>query len=149
MENDQNIGKYLSRIQRLQLKYMKPMFESLGIAPSCFSFILNIHYHPGISQKQICEITKHDEAIATRLIKQMEKNGFVKKERNPKDHRAFQLYLTERGETLFPQIQSKLDAWWEVMLEDMPVELLDQALSTMTSRAILLANIEKEKINHG
>jgi len=147
MINGHGIGRYLSRIHRLELKYLKPIFEKENISPSCFSFILNIHRNPGISQKQLCEITRHDEAIATRLLKSMEKEGFVTKQRNPQDHRAFQLYLTEKGEALYPTIEEALDYWWEYLLEGIPAELLQQNLAIMTERAAELS--KKETLKNG
>ena len=148
MINEHGIGKYLSRIHRLELKYLKPIFEQENIPTSCFSFILNIHHNPGISQKQLCEITQHDEAVATRLLKSMEKEGFVLKQRNPQDLRAFQLYLTDKGEVLYPAVKEALAHWWDYLLEDVPAEALQKNLEIMTERAIDLSQ-EKERKKHG
>lgn len=145
MSSSHGIGGNLSRIHRLQLKYLKPLFDSQGLPPSCFPFILNLHLHPGISQKQLCDITKVDEAIATRLLKNMETLGFVTKQRNPADHRAFQLYLTAQGESLYPKIHDALDLWWRYLLDGLPSDVLSQSLATMTERAAELAN-QKEEI---
>ncbi len=144
MSNHHDIGKYLSRIHRLQLKYLKPVFNDLNIPPSSFSFILNIAKSPGISQKHLSALTRVDEALATRLIHQLEANNVVYKTRNPQDKRAFQLYLTEEGNQIVPEIQKALRIWWDVLLADMPIEILEKSLETMTERADTLSRkVEK------
>ena len=68
----------------------------------------------------------------------------VYKTRNPQDKRAFQLYLTEEGNQIVPEIQKALRIWWDVLLADMPIEILEKSLETMTERADTLSRkVEK------
>lgn len=142
------IGRYFGRIHRLQMKYLKPLFDPYHLSPTCFSFILNIGYQNGISQKQLSDLTQVDEAFSTRMIRQMEMAGLVRKERNPQDKRAYQLYLTDEGQSLLCPLQKALDQWWDDLLKDIPIELLERSLQTIAHRASQKIN-EKESENHG
>lgn len=144
MPNDPEIGRYLSKIHRLQFKYLKPLFDGLPLPPSCFALIKQIGREPGISQKELSKMTHIDEALATRLVKQLKAAQIITKDRNPQDQRAFQLYLTEKGYALLPKIQAALDQWWQILLEDLPIEQLSTYLQIITTRAEALANQEKE-----
>lgn len=142
MANGHNIGKYLGQIQRLQLKYFKSFFDRYHLPPSCFLFIINIAKQPGISQKQLSNLTHVDEALATRMVQQMEKKKIVHKDRNPKDKRAFQLYLTDEGKALLPSINNALDQWWECLLDNIDIDVLEHSLQMMTEHA-------KQKVYQG
>lgn len=147
MSNNHEIGKYLSRIHRLQLKYLKPLFSDYHIPPSSFSFILSIYKENGISQKHLSDLTRIDEAMTTRLVRQLEAENILYKQRNPHDKRAFQLYLTDKGKSLVPHIQKALDLWWQVLLEDMPTNILEESLETMMKRADIISNQKEDKRN--
>lgn len=54
-------------------------------------------HEPGISLRCIVRATSRDKAQVTRKIKALEAKGLVRRERDPQDHRAFCLYLTDKG----------------------------------------------------
>lgn len=138
-----NIGRNLTQIHRLQMNYFKPLFEPYDISPTTFSLIINIAKTPGISQKQLCEKTQMDEALVARLIKKMEAKEIVYKKRNEEDLRAYQLFLSENGMKLYPQIDTYLKSWWDTLLKDLPEDILNDYIETMTQRALQLSKEEK------
>lgn len=140
------IGRNMTKIHRLELKYLKNTFKEIELSPSCFSFLMVIFHHPGISQKQLCEMTQMDEAIATRLVKDMVKKEYLIKEVNPKDHRAFQLTLTSKGKKIQPKIEKALKLWWDTLLEGLPVELLENSLIQLTQKANQIIEIKEKNI---
>ena len=129
------IGRNLSTIHRLEREFLKPILETYDLPPNSFSIILNIGKEEGLSQKQLCERIGIDEALITRVVKTLIQKQIIYKKRNTNDLRAFQLYLTDKGKELYPSIQQRLDLWWKTLLQDLPEELLESYIQTMTKRA--------------
>lgn len=137
------IGKNLSTIHRLEREYLKPVLEEYHLPANAFSIILNIGKEEGLSQKQLCERIGMDEALITRLVHKLQDEKIIIKKRNTNDLRAYQLYLTEIGKEIYPKIQSRIDIWWKTLLNDLPQELLENYINTMTDRANKILKEEK------
>jgi len=138
-----SIGKNLAKIHSLQRSYLKPILDPYHVPANSFSIILNIGRNEGISQKQLCEVINMDEGLVARLVKKLEEQEIIYKKRNTNDLRAYQLFLTEIGKELYPQISLKLQKWWDTLLLDLPQDLLNEYIITMTQRAVELLKEEK------
>ena len=137
------IGKNLSSIHRLEREFLKPILEEYHLPPNSFPIIINIGKEEGLSQKQLCDRIEIDEALVTRIVKTLISQEIIYKKRNTNDLRAYQLYLTDLGKTLYPKLQNRIDLWWSILLQDLPEELLANYIQTMTQRAKDLLKEEK------
>lgn len=72
-----------------------------------------------------------DEAVATRSMKKMEKEGYVRRIRSEQDSRKYALFLDDKGRTLIPVIREALEDWWGKVLQDFPQEQQDYLLPLM------------------
>ena len=138
------IGKNLSTIHRLEREYLKPILDEYHLPANAFSIILNIGKEEGLSQKQLCERIGIDEALITRLVHKLEDEKIIMKKRNTDDLRAYQLYLTDLGKEILPKIENRLGIWWKTLLEDLPQDLLEQYIETITQRAKQLTKEDKK-----
>ena len=138
------IGKNLSTIHRLEREFLKPILEEHHLPANAFSIILNIGKEEGLSQKQLCERIGIDEALITRLVHKLEDEKIIVKKRNTDDLRAYQLYLSDLGKEIFPKIENRLNIWWHTLLKDLPQDLLETYIETMTNRAKQLTKEDKK-----
>lgn len=106
MRNQQveKIGKQISILYRQIQKYINRQMQPYGLTYSDHAFLINISKYPGINQRQLARHLTIDEAVVTRVLKKLEDNGFVRRQRDPEDMRSFCLHLTERGEDLIPAL---------------------------------------------
>ncbi|MBC9795537.1 MarR family winged helix-turn-helix transcriptional regulator [Sinomicrobium weinanense] len=63
--------------------------------------VYEIFHHKGIRASQIMEIMHIDKSYLSRILKKLEKDGLLLRERSEEDARAFLLSLTEKGNTEF------------------------------------------------
>ncbi len=119
---------------------MNQVVQQYGLGPSSYNFLLCLAANEGASQKQLCEKMLVDEAIATRAMKKLEKQGFITRQKDRNDLRCYALYLTEKGREIIPILQASLQDWWTTLTEDFPAEDLEKLLAQceqMTQKAIL------------
>ncbi|WP_243683766.1 MarR family transcriptional regulator [Methanosarcina barkeri] len=62
----------------------------------------------GLSQETIAKTLKVSKATSTRAIKNLEKEGYVYRQRDENDLRAYRVYLTEKGKEVRKVILEKL-----------------------------------------
>jgi DNA-binding MarR family transcriptional regulator len=66
---------------------------------------MRLLHHDGISQEILIRDLNCDRATGTRSINKLEENGYVRREKDPQDRRAYRIYLTEKSRQLGPVIQ--------------------------------------------
>ncbi len=94
----------------------------------------------GVSQQEICSRCYSDPSTLGALVRLMEGRGWVRRETDPRDGRARQVYLTEAGRKLQQQLWAAADdsfhrALWAVPRnaeeERMLFDVLDRVVEAM------------------
>jgi len=62
--------------------------------------LMNLYRHPGASQHDVARKLLVGRSNVTMLMPQLEKQGLIRREGDPKDKRVLRLYLTPQGEEL-------------------------------------------------
>lgn len=65
-----------------------------------------IEDQPGITAKQICQLTYRTKGTISSMLSKLEKDGFIEQRKNPKNLRERQLFLTEKGQYITNQHRS-------------------------------------------
>lgn len=125
------LGKYISIISRREQKYLNAVMQSYGLGFSSYNFLLFLAKNEGCTQKELCRKMGIDEAVATRSMKKMEKEGYVRRIRSEQDSRKYALFLDDKGRALIPVIREALEDWWGKVLQDFPQEQQDYLLPLM------------------
>lgn len=68
------------------------------LQPAAFHLVRWLYSYGPTSSAALAEATAMDRSSVSRLIKQLEKSGYVSKEQDPDDRRGILLSLTELGE---------------------------------------------------
>lgn len=100
----EKIGKQISILYRQIQKYINRKMQPYGLTYSDHAFLMHISKNPGINQRQLAQFLTIDEAVVTRVLKKLDKGGFVQRVRDPEDMRSFCLYLTPQGRQLIPAL---------------------------------------------
>ena len=107
------LGKYISILYRQERKLLNYIMREYDLGYSSYNFILYISSHPGSSQKEVCQNMVIDEALATRSMKKLVRQGYLTRRREALDGRTYSLFLTPQGQELVPVIRRALEQWWE------------------------------------
>ena len=63
-----------------------------------------------------------DEALTVRVVRKLQKQGYIIRRKAPENARRYELYLTEEGKELAPKLRCCLTSWWDQVTEGMPWE---------------------------
>jgi MarR family transcriptional regulator for hemolysin len=80
--------------------------EQSGLTRAQWTLIATVARNPGATQRLIAEALEVREITAGRLVDRLCKEGYLKREENPSDRRAHNVYLTRASQPLL----DKLDA---------------------------------------
>lgn len=97
---------FLHLVQRLRLilaAEMRPVLRARGLAPSTVFLLDLVERHPYPSA--ICRELEMPPATVSRLLKQLEQEGYVVRERVPRDLRRHHFRLTPVGEAMRDEVQ--------------------------------------------
>jgi DNA-binding MarR family transcriptional regulator len=109
-------------IYRSYLACMAKELEAYRIGSGQVDFLMVLYRKDGISQDTIAKILKVSKATSTRAIKNLEKEGYVYREKDETDLRAYRVYLTERGKEVRNVILEKSVYFVDNLLSDLTHE---------------------------
>lgn len=112
----------IAHIYRNHLAYMGKELEAYGIGSGQFEFLLILHHRDGISQETLAKILNVSKATSTRAIQSLEKEGYVYRQKDESDLRAYRVYLTEKGKEMRSVIFEKLVSFMDTLFSDFTPE---------------------------
>ncbi len=80
------------------LTILKRAYEAeLGMGPLNAWLLTLLLQHDGITQNELVGIVQVDPSMITRTVKEMERRGWIRRERDSADNRLMRVSLTDRG----------------------------------------------------
>jgi DNA-binding MarR family transcriptional regulator len=111
-----------AHIYRSYLAYMAKELETYGVGSGQFEFLLVLYHEDGVSQETLAKLLKVSKATSARAIQNLEKEGYVYRERDEKDLRAYRVYLTEKGKEMRDIIFKKQASFMDLLFSDFSFE---------------------------
>lgn len=105
--------------------------QEVGITQGLLFFVLYIGKHPGCSMGALIQDLRMDWGHTQRSIEKLEKDGFVNKQKDEHDKRAYCLSLTARGEKAFAVSHQVFSDWDAEVLGGLPAQERTQLLTTL------------------
>lgn len=87
---------------------MRAMAAELGV-PDSYRLVLGyLRRHPGANQKEIAAFRNITTASVSQIVKEMQYEGYLRKEVDAEDQRFVHLYLTEQGKRCAEKILDRV-----------------------------------------
>lgn len=118
----ESLGKYIAGIYRYSQCIINKKFEGYDIGSGQQDFLYVICNHQGISQTELSKMLHIGKGTTTKAIKHLEKAGYVRREKDLEDKRAYKLYLTEKGNEIAPLVNEAYKEMRELYGEGFSVE---------------------------
>ena len=116
MKTQESIGKFISCIHRYAQMYLDRKLKTYNIGSGQFSFLIRLFTDDGINQENLAESLKVDKATSAGAIRKLIEAGYVTKQRDTVDRRAFRIFLTSKGKEIEPSIKKISTELTEVIL---------------------------------
>lgn len=106
---------------------MKRAFErEVGISAGTWLLLRVLVEEDGISQGEVSDRFEVDPSRVTRLAQRLEKEGLLRRKRDPEDNRVVRLHATEEGRRLIGSCQERREEFEErIRREFSPEELAE------------------------
>lgn len=129
------IGRYVSQMYRKGNAYIGKQLSDIGVGSGQFMFLLELYRKDGRSQEELSEILSIDKGTTARAIKKLEDDGFLYRERDENDKRAYKIYLTDKGNDAKQPILDALKSWEDIITSRLSSEeriILDLLLNKIS-----------------
>lgn len=100
------------------MRHIKDM-KNCPIAGHQMGYIVYIHKFPGASQEDMVAFFKLNKGTVAKGVKKLMDEGYVIRKQNENDRRAYQLYLTEKGEELHAYSEKSLHEFNDTLTKGM------------------------------
>ncbi len=145
--NDVSFGKYTSILYRYNQIYINHQLKPYRIGSGQYFFLIAIHKHDGINQKELTKIMNIDKATTAKALKKLEENNMVTRLKDESDKRYYNIHLTEKGKEFMPVLRKILDDVTSIMSKGMSesdLEMTSYLLELMMKNVIEAVSDLKE-----
>jgi DNA-binding MarR family transcriptional regulator len=118
------------------LPQMEALFEDQELSFSQWTTLVALHDGRITTAGDLAHNICHDGGSLTRLIDQMEKRGFVSRQRSEKDRRSVTLALTPRGRALVEALAPRVMNFWNKLLSGFSHAEIDTLIALLTRLVI-------------
>lgn len=142
MNNTISLTKLTATIYRCTQIYIDNKLEEFGLTTGSYPYLLVLNTNEGMSQNDISRKLSVDKAMSARTIKKLIELGYVRKEQNAEDVRAYRLYITYKGKSLVPEIVKTIDGWMDILTQGNEEKEIESSIKFLEK---VLINAEKYK----
>ncbi len=107
----ERIGSLLFRVCHLRHRRMHQLLECLGLYGGQPSMLRALWVQDGMTHTELAAAIKRNPATITKMVKRMEKAGFVKRGIDSRDERVSLVYLTDAGRDVKAAVESVWSAF--------------------------------------
>ena len=115
-KSDPVLGFVLHDISRLLRKRFDRRARDLNLTKSQWIVLAHLARHEGIRQSGLAEILEIEPITLARHLDRLEETGWVQRQRDPHDRRAWNLRLTEKAGPILSKLAALVDETMEEAL---------------------------------
>ncbi|WP_120633925.1 MarR family winged helix-turn-helix transcriptional regulator [Ruegeria sp. EL01] len=97
---EDSAGYLVNHIARLFARDLQQRIAPLGIVIGQFPILLELWLKDGVSQKDLLAKIDVEQATLANTLNRMERDGLIKRTKNPSDARAQLIWLTDKSAAL-------------------------------------------------
>ena len=124
-------GPLLSIINRARVIFLNNRLKQFELSAGQYPVFMCLLRHPGITQETMARYFHLDKGTIARTVKKMEDAGYISRNVDPANRRAFCLSLTTKGSRLAPEILAIDQEWEQVICKDLSEEEKEQMLALL------------------
>ncbi|OPF50757.1 hypothetical protein BH721_07115 [Clostridium baratii] len=114
--------KWISIADRHSKIYLDKKLKEIDLNSSQHFYIIKIFENPGITQDKLMDSIHLNPSNITRALCQLEKLKFIERVPKKEDKRTYHLYLTDKGEKVYPLVNNIIDDWCKEILKGVSEE---------------------------
>lgn len=117
-----SIVKCNSVLYRYGQLFLSKKLEFLNIGSGQYVFLMTLYRRGGISQEELSTYLRIDKGTTAKAIKKLADAGYVVREIDSKDKRAYKVHLTPKAIEIIPVIQAAAKEWENIITSGLSKE---------------------------
>jgi DNA-binding MarR family transcriptional regulator len=130
-EHKSSIGRFISLLYRYGQMFAGEQLKRHGVGKGQYVFLNALYRKDGINQEAISDYLRMDKGTTAKAIKKLESEGYVRRSVSAGDKRSNEIYLTDKGRQLEPEIRSVYMEWRGILTEGFSAEEKELAHSLL------------------
>ena len=128
MKRHESLGRLIACLHRHARSYFEKELAPFGLGSGVLHVLMNLLHHDSINQQELSEHVHVDKATTTRAVTKLVKMGYVRREKDQTDKRAYRLFVTPKARETAPEIRKVLYSWTAILAEGLTDEEKEVAL---------------------
>lgn len=116
---------YMEYINLKRDLYLKEKTKDLNLTHGDITYIVNIFYHENVSQRELAEILYVSEANVAKIVKRLDKNGYIERISDESNKSRKLITLTEEGKSTALFLIKSIYEWESNISEEFQQEDID------------------------
>lgn len=100
MEREKSLTYVVNHISRQLTQALNAELQSHGVAPGQFPVLMCLWEHDGLTQRELYQHVKIEQATMSNTLKRMERDCLIYREPDPADRRSMRIHLTGMAKKL-------------------------------------------------
>ncbi|WP_372445132.1 MarR family winged helix-turn-helix transcriptional regulator [Clostridium estertheticum] len=142
-EDIMHLLKLNNQILRNTQVHLDKMLKEYHLSSGSYPYLLMLRGNEGISQNKISEEVGCDKAMSARTITKLIDIGYIVRNKDEDDSRAYKLYLTQKAKVIIPKVLYKIHKLVGLITKDLNEE---EKRTTINSLSKVLNSVKKMKI---
>ena len=102
-----NFGYLVNDVARLMRTVYDRRVRGLGLTRSQWWVLNHIFRHPGVTQSELAAILEVERATLGRLLDRLQAKGWIRREEDARDRRAWRVHLTRDAEPAMRKLRKQ------------------------------------------
>lgn len=112
------LDEMLDDIYREKNRLISTFLEEYSLGNGQFQILNVVAWNDGISQEGIASLRNKDKSAVAKSVRGLIEKGYVVREKNQTDKRAYCLHCTPKGRHMIPKIQKIVEKVDEILLKN-------------------------------
>ena len=125
------LGKYISILHRQGNAFLTRKYGKYNIGSGQYMFLIQLYANDGLNQEELSSRLNIDKGTTARAIKKLEDEGYVIRETDEEDKRAYKIFLTEKAKEIKEGFFEILGQWNYILTSGITEEEVQTVLNLM------------------
>jgi DNA-binding MarR family transcriptional regulator len=102
----ESLGYLTNQLARLFAHALAERIAEHGVVPGQFAQLLALYEEDGLTQRELCDRVRIEQATMAKTLQRMERDGLVRCLPDPEDRRRIRVHLTDHARSLKPALMA-------------------------------------------
>jgi DNA-binding MarR family transcriptional regulator len=141
MQASKSVGKCVSVLYRYTQSYLKKKLEPYNLGAGQLPILLMLFQKEDVRQVDLAAQLQIDKTSMARTISKLEANGYIRRNKDDQDYRAYRISLTSRARNFKDNLLPILKNWTTILMQNFTPAERDQFIAFLRKAA---ENAEQE-----